>query len=157
MMNLKYKDGLTLIEAIVSMCLIGTLLVGILGAFFISRLGTDRSKHRIVAMNKIQEYMEQEIRAGYLGGRVDGDFYVTFASSSSVPITIDDRGTASTGDDLTGTIRPSPYPGTTLTIGTARYKIIGFIAQWNEQVFRSGSTRTVTERTATYVAEHPDS
>lgn len=153
MMNLKNKTGLTLVEALVSMCLIGTLLVGILGAFFISRLGTDRARHRVVAMNQVKEYMEQEIRAGYLGGRVDGDFYVTFASSATKPITIDDRGTVSEADDLKGTIRPSPYPGTTLTYGSVRYKVIGFIAQWNEQVFQSGATRTVTERAATYVAE----
>lgn len=143
------KRGLTLIEALVSITIVASLVVGILGTFFISRLGAERAKHRIAAMNKLREYMEQEICAGYLGGSVDGDYYMTVSSSSTVNFTVDDRGTSGTSDDLVGTITPNPYPAPTATIGAFRYKTIGFVAQWNED-----TSSTCRERVATHVAEH---
>ena len=157
-MHLKSKKGLSLIEALISIALISTLLAGILGAFIISRLGVDRAKHRMMAMNTIRQYMEQEIKAGYLGGYVSGSYYATVSSSSPVTFTIDDMGTVSTADDLTGTITPDPYPGTIYTIGTspktARYKKIGFVVEWHEKLFGGANLPTSRERAAAYVAEH---
>src|SRR3989338_1404295 len=126
-MHSKKSDGLTLIESLISIALLSVLLVSILGAFFVSKLSTLRARHRIAAMNTIREYMEQETRAGYLGGYVDGDFYVMASSSNPISITIDDRGTADTSDDIVGTIKPSPYPAATAAIDTISYKTIGFI------------------------------
>lgn len=146
--------GLTLVESLVSIAVISVLLLGVLGAFFIARLGTDRARHRVTAMNTAKEYMEREVRAGYLGGYVDGDYYFTVASANPTSFTIDDRATPSVSDDLVGTIRPSPYPGTTSAVGSVRYKTIGFIVEWNEQVFQTGANITCRERTATYVADH---
>lgn len=130
------------------------LFVSLLGAFFISRLSTLRAKHRVVAMNIIREYLEQEIRAGYLGGYVDGDFYAMVTSGAANSVTIDDRSTVDSSDDLIGTIEPSPYPAATTTIGTVRYKTIGFSVEWNEDVFGTGQAPACSERAITYVSEH---
>lgn len=150
--------GLSLVEALISIVLVSVLLMGILGAFIISRLGVDRAKHRMMAMNTVREYMEQEIKSGYLGGYVDGDYYVTVSSSNPVTFTIDDNSTTDPADDLTGTITPDPYPATTYTIGTspktARYKKIGFVVSWNEKLFGGSALPTSYERAAAYVAEH---
>ena len=158
MKTLRSSKGLSLVEALISIALLGALLVSILGAFIVSRLGVDRAKHRMMAMNTIREYMEQEIKAGYLGGYVSGSYYATVSSGSPVTFTIDDMGTPSTSDDLSGTITPDPYPGDTYTIGTApktaRYKKVGFVVEWDEKLFGGASLPTSVERTAAYVAEH---
>lgn len=159
------KKGLSLVEALISIALVSVLLAGILGAFIISRLGVDRAKHRMMAMNTIRQYMEQEIKAGFLGGfgakpggGVDTDYYLTVDSSTPATFTIDDMGTASTADDLTGTIAPDPYPATTYEQGipptSCRYKKIGFVVQWDEKLFGGPSLPTSRERAAAYVADH---
>jgi type II secretory pathway pseudopilin PulG len=157
-MWLSNKKGMSLVEALMSIVLISVLLIAILGAFIISRLGVDRAKHRMMAMNTIRQYMEQEIKAGYLGGYVSGSYYATVSSSDPITFTVDDLGTVSTADDLTGTIRPDPYPATTYTIGTApktaRYKKLGFVVEWDEKLFGGPGLPTSRERTAAYVAEH---
>ena len=161
----KHKKGLSLIEALISMALISTLLAGILGAFIISRLGVDRAKHRMMAMNTIRQYMEQEIKAGYLGGfgakpggGEDTDYYLTVDSGNPATFTIDDNGTTSTADDLTGTIAPDPYPADTYEEGTSpdscRYKKIGFVVEWHEKLFGGANLPTSWERAAAYVADH---
>ena len=172
--------GLTLIEALISTLLVSVLLVGILGAFIISRLGVDRAKHRMMAMNKIRAHMEQEIKAGYLGGfgaradgTVDTDYYLTVDSGASVSFIIDDMNTASTADDLIGTIRPDPwsdgadryyfkdgdgviYTGEPPAGSGHKYgefKKIGFVVEWTEKQF-GGTMPTSRERAAAYVAKH---
>ena len=157
-MPLNRKNGLTFVEALVSMALVSTLLVSVLGALIISRLGVDRAKHRMMAMNTIRAYMEQEIKAGYLGGYVSGNYYVSVSSSNPITFTIDDNGTSTTADDLTGTIKADPYPAQTYEEGTSpntcRYKKIGFVVEWTEKQFGGGNMPTSRERAATYVADH---
>ena len=153
-MILSRRKGVTLVESMISILLLSTLLVSILGAFYISKLSTSRAKHRMIAMNTIRQYMEQELKAGYHEGQVDIDYYVTVDSVTPVSVTIDDRDTAGTSDDLVGTIRPSPYPATIQTVGTSRYKTIGFVVEWTEDVFGSGAAQVCTERAVTNVAEH---
>lgn len=155
------RKGLSLVEALISMALIGALLVGILGTFIISRLGVDRAKHRMMAMNKIREYMEQEIKAGYLGGfgakpggGEDIDYYLTVDSADPISFVIDSSGT----QVLSGTIRPDPYPAETYEQGVepdiCRYKKVGFVVEWDEELFGGPALPTSRERTAAYVADH---
>jgi type II secretory pathway pseudopilin PulG len=155
------RKGLSLIEALISIALISALLMGILGAFVISRLGVDRAKHRMMAMNKIREYMEQEIKAGYLGGfgakpggGVDTDYYFTVDSANPVTFVIDDTGVST----LEGTIKPDPYPAETFESGSepsiCRYKKVGFVIEWDEKLFGGPTLPTSRERTAAYVADH---
>jgi len=150
--------GVTLVESLVSILLVSVLLVGILGAFVISRFSVDRAKHRMLAMNTIRQYMEQEIKAGYLGGfgaradaSVDTDYYLTVDSGSDISFTIDDTGSSV----LQGRLRPDPYPAETYEIGTdpnsCRYKKIGFVVEWDEKLSGGANSR---ERAVAYVADH---
>lgn len=151
------KNGLTLIESLVSICLLSMLIIGLVGIFFVSKIGASRAKHRVVVMNILKQYMAQETRAGYDGGSDDeGDYYATVSSAAPVPVVIDDRGTIDTADDLIGTITPDPYypdniensDGTQINYNGVPFKIIGFVVNWNED---SGA---VSERAVTYVAYH---
>lgn len=158
-MVLKNRKGLTLVESLVSVVLLSALLIGTIGAFFISKISTIRAYHRTSAMNILKEYLEQEVKAGFLGGYAEGDYYVTVSSAGPISVVIDDRNTVSTSDDLTGTIRPVPYPGSVTVIGTSpmthSYKSVGFIIEWNETegMFGGGSVVPCSERVLTYVAE----
>ncbi len=154
--------GLTLVESLISIILLSVLLVSILGAFFISRLSTVHAKHRLMAMNILQQYMEQEVRAKYDGGSDgEGDYYATLTSASPVSVTIDDRSTADTSDDLLGTLLPDPYSpdnienadGSPISQDGVPFKIIGFIVSWTEDM----TGQTVNERQVAYVAYHPTS
>jgi len=138
----KDRSGVTLVESLVSIFLVSVLLVGVLGAFFISRMGTLHAQHRIAAMNILKEYMEQEVMQGYDGGS-DGeaDYYFRAASANPIPVSI---------DGLTGSITPDPYPAELLT----GYKIIGFVVQWNEDAFGPGAHPACSERALTYIADH---
>jgi len=153
-MPLKNKKGVTLVEVLISISLLSALLVGLVGAFFISKNGTQTARHKMVAMGHIRNYIAQEVKAGFLGGYVAGNYYVTVSSNTPVSVVIDDRGTTGTSDDLNGTITPSPYPATVVTLGTSpktsQYKTIGFIVQWSE----GSPARTYRERAMAYVADH---
>lgn len=153
------RKGVTLVETLISILLVSALLVGVLGAYFISMLSTAHARHRMTAMNILHEHIEQEIRAGYDGGNDgDADYYVTTVSGDPVSVTIDDRGTTDTSDDLNGTITPSPYfpnnienaDGSPINRSGVPYKIIGFVVQWTEDY----TSTTCTERAASYVAYH---
>lgn len=141
-MNTK-KKGLTLVECLISILLLSMVVLSLLGAFYISKIGTHIARHRMTAMNAVKEMMEQEIKAGYLGGLVDGDYYVTAAGAAPLNTVI---------GGVTYRINPSPYPAAMLSTGGVLYKLIGFMIEWDEATFGSVS-RTHRERIATYVAE----
>lgn len=161
MNNMNNTRGLTLVESLISILLVSVLLMGILGAFVISRLAVDRAKHRMMAMNTIRQYVEQEIKAGYLGGfgarsdsTVDTDYYLTVDSGDAVVFTIDNSGLS----PLTGTIRPDPYPGEPdeegISPNSCRYKKVGFVIEWREKLFGGASMPISSERAVAYVADH---
>lgn len=170
-MMLETRKGLTLVECLVSVLLLSTFLVGLLGVFFISRLSVARANHRLAAMNIVREYMEREIAAGY-GGDDANDYYVTVASADPVPVVIDDRGTADPSDDLMGTIRPDPYfpnniysdpPTCSLLLeygvspSESEYKIVGFVVEWNEDSAGLAIGGACSERAVSYVSLHSSS
>jgi len=153
-MHLRNSKGITLIENLVAIFMVSVLLVSIMGAFFVSKMSAARAKHRMVAMNTIREYMEREIRAGYDGGSGDeGDHYVTVSSAAGNTITVD--------DGLQGSIKPDPYyplniedgGGAPLVYSGIPYKVIGFLATWQEP----GTGQVCTERAVTYVCYHSSS
>ncbi len=148
-MAAKNIKGITLIENLIAILLVSALLIGVMGAFFISKVGTSRSKHRMVAMNLIKEYTEQEIAAGYDGGAGSG-YYVTVSSAAGNSVTID--------DNVQGAIAPDPYypnniedaAGDPLIYSGVPYKVIGFIVTWNEPA----TGHVCTERAVVYVSYH---
>jgi len=160
-MRLKNIKGLTLIETLISIGLLSVLVFSIMGAFYVSMGSTGRAKHRLAAMNVIRSFMEQEMRLGYNGGELD-DYYATVTSGTSVPVTIDDRGTASAADDVMGALACDPlYPsnimngvGALFNFDGTRYKIIGFVVTWTDDSFGAGQGAVCSERAVTYVCEH---
>lgn len=161
-MKIKNNNGITLVESLVGILLLSVLLISLLGAFFISRLTASHAKHRMVALNTLKEYLEREIQAKYDGGSGDeADFYATVSSADPVNVTIDDRSTSDTADDLIGTVTPDPYfpnniedsGGTPLSYYNIPYKIVGFVISWTEDY----TGQVMSERGVTYVSYHSSS
>lgn len=158
-MSLKGSRGIALVENLVAILLVSAMLIGIMGAFFISKVSTTRAKHRMVAMNIIQEYLERELEAGYDGGSGDeGDYYVTVTDEE-----VNNGGKVVVIDDtvqypMNGKILPDPYypyniedaVGNPLTTSGVPYKVIGFVVTWQE----AGTGQTCTERAVAYVCYH---
>ena len=159
-MNLQNRRGLTLIETLVGVLLLSICLANILGTFLISNMSTARAKHRFAAMNIVKQYLEQEIKAGHDGGNGDeAAYHATITSGAAIAVTIDDRGTLDSSDDLLGTITPDPYypdnvenpDGSPISYQGLPYKIIGFVASWNEDIIG----QSCSERAVAYVSYHP--
>ena len=160
-MHLRSKRALTLVESLVSMLLLGAFLCSFLGAFFVSRLSTDRARHRITAMNILKQYMEREVEAGFSGGEDgDGDHYVTVTSADpsnvipSVPITVDNKVYTLTPDPYFPNNIEDPAAHTALTYQSTHYKIAGFVVTWREDVLGGGIGPTCSERSAVYLFDH---
>lgn len=160
-MDLSNRRGLTLVESMVSIVLLGAFLCSFLGAFLISRLSTERAQHRITAMNILKQYMEREIEAGFTGGEDgDGDHYVTVTSADpvnvkpSVPITVDSKVYTLTPDPYFPDNIEDPSTHATLTYQNTHYKIVGFVVSWTEDMFNSGVGPTCSERAAVYLFDH---
>ncbi len=147
-MRIENRNGLTLVESLIAIFLLTTLLVSILGAFFISKLSASHAKHRLAAMNILREYIEQEIEAGYDGGNdAEADYYITVTSADPVTRVVDGKAFS---------IKPDPYyPDNVegLVYGTVPYKIVGFVVTWAEDV----TGQVCSERAVTYVTYHSSS
>jgi len=52
------KKGMTLVEALVSILILVIVVTGMLGAFAVGKLGTERTKNRAKAMNLLRDKME---------------------------------------------------------------------------------------------------
>jgi len=167
----KNSRGVTLVETLTSIVLLSILLCSILGAFFVSKLSTAHARHRVSAMNILRSYIDYELAYGY-DGVSDGDGFANPLVVSTdgtnpdpITVTIDDRGTVDTSDDLTGTVTAEPYFPRNLEDasgelyyyreGAYNYKIIGFNIQWNEDFFGRGQGFVCRERSSVYVARHP--
>lgn len=163
-MDFKNRKALTLVESLVSIILLGAFISSFLGAFFISRLSTKRAEHRLTAMNILKEYMEEETRAGYNGGKeseTEYDYYATVNSDD--PLNNVPTETQTVGGKRY-TITPDPYypdnayedfaQDRLLTYENRNYKIIGFVVTWTEDVFAQGVGPTCSERAITYIFDH---
>ncbi len=139
-MGLKNRKGLTLIEALITIVLLSTLVVGTLGAFYISQLSIVRARHRMVATGLLREYMEKEKGAGYISG--------------AYALTAD---TTQTVDGIVYTITRNPNPPTLNAEGTganaAYYNTISLIITWTETQYGPGGNLNCSERAATYIAQ----
>ena len=158
------NKGVTLIEGLVGTLLLSIILLGIMGAYYLSLYTVSQGRHIAVANSTLQSYMNREIQAGYAGGSAGGAYYAasTLAAGPSINVTIDDRGTADTSDDLMGVLTCSPwYPdnirsalGGDLRFEVVRYKITGFTVSWVEGAPLTGQAHVCSVSAASYVCEH---
>ena len=141
--HLNGKRGFTLVESLVGISLVAIMFISIMGVFEIAVTIVNHAAHRIVAVNLIQQRLENEIAAAVSNPAANlGRYNVNDPFVSVV-------------DNVTYTITPAtpaPNPVTITTMGVApnaaRYETIGFTVQWNE----NGVSQT--EKLAVQVADH---
>jgi type II secretory pathway pseudopilin PulG len=92
-----FSRGMTIIEAVVSIMIVGFVLVGMFRLYSLGDAQSVLSRHKIMAMNIAQAEIESLISVSYEG-----------IDSSSYPVTktvkIDTGKTNATGDDINGTM-----------------------------------------------------
>jgi hypothetical protein len=117
---------------------VSVLLVGLVGAFYISRLEALRAEHRLIAHNIAKKYLENESMAGYYSGG-----YATVPQAETI-------------NDITYTVAFNPATPVVAYEGGIAFKTIGFEVSWPERLFgeAAGNTITCRERAATIVASH---
>jgi type II secretory pathway pseudopilin PulG len=145
--GLMNRRGVTLVENLISIFLVSIFLVGLLSAFYISKIGSQRAEHRTAARNILNSLIEGEMRAG---ATVTVDGYLNETYSAQTVTFGKDPATYT----ITFTITPSPYPATRFTEETyGTYRTVGFIISWNEPMVAGGTTTTCREKAATNVRD----
>ena len=91
------SKGITLVEALVSILILGITLVAMLGTFIMGRISATKAKYYIEAVNLLRAEME-EVRNTAYGSVVSG-------AAQSVSIDIGPDLARDTTDDLMGTIQ----------------------------------------------------
>lgn len=147
-MRSKNRPGLTLVENLVSILLVSTLLIGVMGAFFVSRSSVSRARHRMTAMSIIREWMEKEL-ATRGGGYGSGGYEAFNPDADSTRVV----------DGVTYTIVRYPEAPPTLyepagDLTGIPYTTLGFEVSWQESFYLAGGSVTCSERAVTHVARH---
>jgi type II secretory pathway pseudopilin PulG len=138
-MRVNKKIGMTLVENLITIALLGLIVMTTIGGFVVAKMGAIRAQHRTIAMGLIREFMEREVQAGYNGGQ-----YFTATPGVRIdPI-----------DNTAYTIQSNPPAAVDGIEGVRHYKIIGFIVQWNEPILGGAGVVPCSERAVTYVAQH---
>lgn len=89
------KDGMTLIEAIVSIFIVTFMLVGMMRLYSLGRIQSVIARHKIMAINQAQAEIEGLKNTPYN--------YISIGTFTQTVI-IDTGETDSTSDDITGTM-----------------------------------------------------
>lgn len=142
MLAIKKHDGFTLIEILVSIILIPLVWFAISISLSVNAMLISQSKHRAQAVFVAQQELD----------RLRTSDYTTLASVSNVNVTIDTRGTTTTGDDLIGKknivvqLETSPL---------RHYRQVTATISWSEKILDILGTRTLTESLATIISDDP--
>ena len=137
MRGVKKQSGFTLIEIIVSITLIPLLWFAIYTALSVNTMLTTQAKHRAQAVFTAQQNLD----------RMRTVSYATLpAVTAHQAVTIDNRGTAAAGDDLTGTIASLVAPV------NAHCRQVIVTVNWNERVLGAGN-RAMSESLATIISD----
>ena len=128
------KNGLTIVEALLSIIILTVVLCGVLTAFIVGKEGVLRVRHRIAVKNVLRARMETLKNAAY----------DSIVSAGPVTVTMD------IGPDLTqGTVDDLEGSRTITVIDRDGYKEISLTLSWTEG--RPGSGITVSETVVTFV------
>ena len=142
---LKRKKGITMMESVVSILIIGIATGGILGAFIVGRYSAERAKHRIAAINAINAKLEDIMSFTFFT-------YISVVETNfpAQAIILDQRDPGDADDDLTGNM--------TITItdmdaglGINGYKKVLVSVTWTERGW--GGSRVLSESAITYVVQ----
>ena len=130
------KDaGMTFVELIVSVLILGIALGAMLSVFVMGRTSAARAKHKVQAMNHLREYMEE----------IKGMAYSAVTNDTTL-VTIDDNATSDTADDLIGS----------MTVAVIEHAVDGYkeaitTLTWTERTLQGAPQ--ITEELTTYIAE----
>jgi len=92
----RYKSGLTLVEALVSMLILGITVGAMLGVLMIGEVSAVKAKHNIEAMNLLRQKMEELKNTSYDD--------IKTVSAQNISIDIGQDLVRETSDDLWGVI-----------------------------------------------------
>ncbi len=164
------KKGFSLVENLIGVLLLGILITGIFGVYYVSAVSISRGNHMAVANRVLRSYMAQELAARYLGGNhdsdvldaeghvdetIDGSYYKTMPKSKNGSAT-------ETLNGVTYTITCDPwYPnniqtasGSPLMFDGVRYKIVGFKVSWIDKTPVGRQDVTLSVKSAVIICEH---
>lgn len=133
------NKGIMLLETVVAVLIAGIATGAVIGTFIVGKYATQRSKHRVAAINRISEELEQVLSTNY-ADIIDGTYLDN--------IVIDDKGTADVGDDLIGL---QTILITEIAAGTYGYKEVRATMAWTEQGW--GGASDLSENLVTYVTD----
>lgn len=124
--NLRQRKGLTLVEMVVSVLILGLALGAMLGSFVIGRISATKAKHRIEAMNLLRAKMEE----------IKNTPYSNIVDEGPVTVTIDEE------EGLRGT--------RVVDVDDDGYKEVEVVISWQD--LSLGGTSQVSERLVTIVS-----
>lgn len=174
--QIRDNEGITLIENLVGVLLSCIFITALIATFYLSVSSVSYGRHIAAANALLRTYMDQEIAAGYNGGKIDiddaineGSYYSTMPKSTggSRSEKIDDRDTTDTSDDIYATVTCDPwYPNNIRTVtgedlkfidppsSGIKYKTIGFTVSWTEKTPAGQQEKTLSVRSAYNICDH---
>ena len=139
---LKKRGGFTLIEIIVSITFISLVWLAIYISLSVNTMFMSQVKHRAQAVFIAQQQIDSmRLISAYSG----------LANIVNKTVTIDNRDTTPTGDDLTGIMNVivEADPGS-----VRHYRQVTVTINWNERML-GGLTSILTESLATIISDDP--
>lgn len=143
MRAVKKESGFTLIEIIVSITLIPVLWFAISVALSVNTMLIVQAKHRAQAVFVAQQNLDWMRTVAYTA---------LPSITTHQAVTIDNRGTTATGDDLTGFRDITLGPDQVITGGHYRQATVA--VNWNERML-GGPDKTLTESLTTIISDDP--
>lgn len=137
-MRFKTKDGMTFTEIVFSLALLIIAWLVAVDVILVSKGSSSFAKHRVQAMYTMQRTIETLRKRPFS----------SIASATNTRV-IDDRGTATTSDDLNGT------EVVTVTSPNTYYKKVIAVISWKEAYFGNLYSKTMKERCGAYIANDP--
>lgn len=137
--DVKKRVGFTLVEMIVSITLIPLIWIGVYIALSANTMFISQAKHRAQAVFLAQQRLDL----------MRSDAYANLTTTVVPNITIDTRGTAGVGDDLTGTMNVTVVATIPLNI---HYRQVTATINWDEAAL-GGAPRALTESLTTIISD----
>ena len=134
---MRNNRGMTLIETVGAVLIIGISVGSIFGAVIVGKYALTRAKHRVAVMNFITSKIEQVMADSYVG---------VIAGSYLEDVTIDDYGTVDNSDDLIGQLQTDIED-----LEGGGYKKVLATINWTEKGW--GGSSDLAENVVTYLTQ----
>lgn len=157
---LKTNNGMTLVEVVVAILILGLTAGAMLGVFTISRMGTINAKNYIDGVNIAASRMEWLKGQDYSYLRSQAEAVSAPYTTDSTIVTLDmgsdvdgDGDLANDGDELSGRRITQMEPiGFEPSVSPTKYLQVTVTLTWNEYLI-GGATWSASESLVTYINE----